>query len=434
MKKDISPAIRDHPTKIILETTTRCNLECGMCMKNTCEETFSESDFNPHLFEKLTPSLSRAESLVLNGIGEPLLVPELENYIVTAKETMPEASWVGFQTNGLLLNRERAYSLSASGLDKILVSIDSPDPDGYGRIRSGGDFHRIVSAITNLHAAKTKVKSSLVIGIEVVVRKDNLEHLPDIIRFTGEKGVNYALVSHLFPYHPDMANLACYDSNHDKSVEILFKYLKATENEGIDLRDYKRSLTHYSKTEKDLRITEFLNGMTTEAHEQGSTLNLNTLLSRDHSLSKKTREIFDEALAVAKTYGMELALPGTIPKSSRRCEFVEGGSAFISAEGFVHPCYFLWHSYRCYFNGLHKAVGSRTFGNVADFNLQDIWNGNEFEQFRKNVTQYEYPYCFNCNFALCDYMQVEDFEQDCYISTEPCGACLWCMDIFQCMF
>jgi hypothetical protein len=27
----------------------------------------------------------------------------------------------------------------------------------------------------------------------------------------------------------------------------------------------------------------------------------------------------------------------------------------------------------------------------------------------------------------------EDFSQDCYINTEPCAVCLWCMDIFQCL-
>jgi hypothetical protein len=30
-------------------------------------------------------------------------------------------------------------------------------------------------------------------------------------------------------------------------------------------------------------------------------------------------------------------------------------------------------------------------------------------------------------------MNTEEFEQDCYLNTEPCGACLWCMDMMQCL-
>jgi hypothetical protein len=49
------------------------------------------------------------------------------------------------------------------------------------------------------------------------------------------------------------------------------------------------------------------------------------------------------------------------------------------------------------------------------------------------VIGYDYPFCFNCSFALCDYIQGEEFHQDCYVNTEPCGACLWCMGVFHCL-
>ena len=434
MLSDITPALMNNPSKIILETTTRCNLECEMCMKNTCKEPLSESDFNTELFPKLLPAISHAGSLVLNGIGEPLLVAELETYILRAKKTMPAGSWIGFQTNGLLLNLDRALSLCDAGLDKISVSIDSVDPLSYSRIRSGGEFNSTINALINLRVARTKIKTSLKIGVELVLRKDNLENLPDVLRFGGEKGIDFALVSHLFPYKPDLADLACYDANLDKAVEIFRKYNDNAKNEGIDLNNYKSSFMHFIKTKEQDRIAEILRAMTEEAIEQGITLNLSKLISTDQSLTEKTKEIFDEALTVAREYGIELKLPGLVPKSTRRCEFVEEGSAFISADGNVHPCYFLWHRYQCYINGLEKTVGPKSFGNLADNEFLEIWNSNEFLKFRKNVLKYEYPFCFNCNFALCDYVEGENFEQDCYINTEPCAACLWCMDIFQCLF
>ena len=53
--------------------------------------------------------------------------------------------------------------------------------------------------------------------------------------------------------------------------------------------------------------------------------------------------------------------------------------------------------------------------------------------FRRNVIGYDYPYCINCRLAPCDYVQTEAFEQDCHVKGEPCGSCLWCMGLYQCL-
>lgn len=40
----------------------------------------------------------------------------------------------------------------------------------------------------------------------------------------------------------------------------------------------------------------------------------------------------------------------------------------------------------------------------------------------------------DCNLAkCCDYVQAEEYEQDCYINAEPCGDCLRCQGVFQCL-
>ena len=67
-----------------------------------------EGDLSFETFEAVEPALSKAEVLILNGIGEPLLHPDLEAFIRRAKKLMPAGSWVGFQSNGLLLDEVRA--------------------------------------------------------------------------------------------------------------------------------------------------------------------------------------------------------------------------------------------------------------------------------------------------------------------------------------
>src|SRR5512135_1193884 len=106
-KKMGLPALRNHPSKLFVETTTRCNMKCQMCVKQTMGSGLIEGDLSLSTFETIESALPNVEALILNGIGEPLLHPDLEEFIRRAKRLMPVGSWVGFQTNGLLLDEVR---------------------------------------------------------------------------------------------------------------------------------------------------------------------------------------------------------------------------------------------------------------------------------------------------------------------------------------
>ena len=118
---------------------------------------------------------------------------------------------------------------------------------------------------------------------------------------------------------------------------------------------------------------------------------------------------------------------------TRSCGFVEEGGAFVAWNGAVSPCYFLWHRYRCFASGWDQQVQPKVFGNVNGQGILDIWNGQPFRSFREGVIAYYYPHCSSCTLAPCDYVQTEEFEQDCHIREVPCGSCLWCTGIFQCL-
>ena len=173
--------------------------------------------------------------------------------------------------------------------------------------------------------------------------------------------------------------------------------------------------------------------MRNDAEAQGITLHMERLLRRDEEWLASAERAFDEARKAAREAGIELTLPGMAPRNTRKCEFVEGNGAFISWDGNVHPCYFLWHRYVCYVGGIEKQVKPWTFGNLRDRDILEIWNDAESRSFRERVLQYKFPFCFDCGFALCDYAGDADFEQDCYIERVPCGACLWCTGLFHCL-
>ena len=132
-------ALRHQPSKLFVETTSRCNLGCFMCVKQTEGSCIAEGDLSDAHFAALEPAFPALEALILNGVGEPLLHPRLEAFIRRAKDLMPEASWVGFQSNGLLLTPERALALAEAGLDKICLSVDASTPELFSQMRQGGN-------------------------------------------------------------------------------------------------------------------------------------------------------------------------------------------------------------------------------------------------------------------------------------------------------
>lgn len=59
-------ALRPYPAKLFVETTTRCDLQCPMCLKQRHDAEFLEGDISSDTFMVLMPALPTLEALVLN--------------------------------------------------------------------------------------------------------------------------------------------------------------------------------------------------------------------------------------------------------------------------------------------------------------------------------------------------------------------------------
>lgn len=427
-------ALRKHPTKLFVETTTRCNLSCFMCVKQADGCGISEGDLAPATFAALEPVLPTAEALILNGIGEPLLHPGLEDFIAAAKRLMPAGSWVGFQSNGMLLDDARALSLLSAGLDKICLSLDAFSPSTYRRIREGGQLLAVEHAFAAIARAKAALKNdTFQLGIEFVVMPSNMQELPAVLSWAAAHGTAFAIVTHALPYvETEAANLT-YETCSAEAIGMFRKWQGIAAAEDADLYLYPRIIWKFSKTDEDLKVIGFIERMKADAEQNGIYLDLKKLFALDLAHIERTAQVFIDARQTAEACGIDLKLPELLLKEARRCDFVEEGGMFVSWDGEVFPCYFLWHHYHCFASGWRQTVKPRSFGNLAEHSALEIWNTGAFKAFRENVIRYDYPYCASCSLAPCDYVQTDHFEQDCHINAEPCGSCLWCMGIFQCL-
>lgn len=423
----------NHPSAIYLETTTRCNLNCAMCVKNTDPGCIPDNDFPENLFEKITPALPHAETLILNGIGEPLLYPGLAELIKKADKLMSPNARIGFQSNGMLLDPVNTAALIKSGLNLICISMDSLNPGLFSLMRSGAELSVIKNAFNTLNRAAAEAGKNIKTGIEFVLTRYNIQELPYVIDQASAYGISFFIVTHLIPYTEEMLKQAAYENNTDLAVELYERWLNNSKKKGIDITRYKKVKWKFSRSEDEELVVKAVEEMVNEAHEKNIFLNINSIMDHDRELKNAVKKSFDEAVKKAGKSGIELILPGISPGGAKKCDFIERGSVFISVSGDVHPCHFLWHKYQCHVSGWKKYVNPVSFGNLRDNNLLEIWNSEEFKKFRTDVARYDYPVCSNCSFSPCDYIYSETFEQDCYINTIPCCDCQWCLGIFQCL-
>jgi putative metalloenzyme radical SAM/SPASM domain maturase len=429
------PALLAHPSKLFVETTTRCNLQCSMCMKQTMGSELVEGDLSMETFKALEQVFPFAESLVLSGIGEPLLSRKLEDFIRFARASMPPDSWIGFQSNGLLLDQKRAISLLEAGLDRLCLSLDSVSPETFRVVREGGELQDIDRAFTALNRAReTCGRPDFRIGIEFVVMRDNLAELPATLRWAASRGANFAIVTHLLPYDGSFVKDVAYEPNTEEAIRLFESWQSRAAAEGIDISSYFRTaFLRYSRTPEEERMVAFVQEMMADARSRNIFLNVELLLPRDPDWFAEVERIFAAARDAAEEVGLDLRLPAIAPRMERACDFVDKGGIFVSWDGKVHPCYFLWHKFACFFTDRKKYVNPKSFGSLAEKGVLEIWNDPEYRSFREEVVRHEYPYCTNCNLLPCEYVYCEEFEQDCFTNTVPCGDCFWCMGLFQCL-
>jgi putative metalloenzyme radical SAM/SPASM domain maturase len=426
------PAFLSHPSKLFVEVTSRCNLHCAMCPKQAPGGRDHDGDMDDATFARLAPAFPRLESLVLNGIGESLLHRGLERFVAAARRDMPAGAWIGFQTNGQLVTPARARSLVQAGVDRVCLSADAVAPEVFRALRAGGRQDAVEAALEALHAASAAVGRPISLGVEFVAMKNNLAELPALVRWAARHHVSFVIVTHMLPYSAEMAGAAAFETSTDAARELFREWKARAAAEGVDITRYRDVFMRFRRSPDEERAVEWVSRMVKDAWSRGVTLHLGRLFGSDEHLLPRVEAAFAEAADAARALGIDLRLPASVPTRERRCDFIEGGSAFVSWDGGVHPCYFLWHKYHCYVGGTSKKVAPQSFGTLRERDILDIWGSDAWRAFRGEVVRYEYPFCHDCNAALCGDVRDEVVE-DCHLGTVPCAACMWCTGVFQCL-
>ena len=177
----------DAPLFLQVETINGCNLRCRMCFRRT-KAGSPVKTMRPELFQRIIEQVAeeRIPSMCLNENNEPLLDREIPNRIAMARAAGVIDARIN--TNGMLLTAEMSRRLIASGLTRLSVSIDAARVETYSGIRTGGDFHRVVTNVLNFLDLRRAAGARLpVLRVTFVVLEENTSEQDEFVAFWADK-------------------------------------------------------------------------------------------------------------------------------------------------------------------------------------------------------------------------------------------------------
>ncbi len=325
------------PGEVQVEVTGACNLRCRMCLVRYAPAVGrAEGALSYEDFRGLVDGLPRLTRLTLQGLGEPLLAPHLLDMVGYATDRGVE---VGFNTNGVLLDRRWSRDLVRAGAGWVHVSLDGATAATYEDVRHSsafaprpGQFERVVDNLRTLLAERAAAGVTRpVVKLVFVAMRRNVAELPDLVALAADLGVDELWVQNL-----------------------------------------SHSFSDTDPAGRYAAIREYAARESVEAEPDAC------------------RDSFAAATAVAATRG----LPIRLPRVEQRDAGADSGgpgctwpwdSAYVTHRGEVQPC--------CMVMGSDRA----TLGRLGGHTFADIWHGEPYRAFRAGLLDHRPPeVCHGC--------------------------------------
>lgn len=366
-----------HLTKVYIEPTVACNLDCITCFRNAWDQPIGR--MTEETFENILNGLKQMDPIpdvYFGGIGEPLFHQKTVEWIRRVKELGVKVELI---TNGTILTEKKCQELIDAGLDTLWVSLDGATPEGFADVRLGAELPLILENLRRLfkmrgggHFPKPEI------GVAFVAMKRNINDLPKIIKLGHTFGARYFSVSNVQPATPEM--------QEDRL---------------------------YTRTMRNI------------AYMPSPVLPKLSLPKMDFN------EDTMEALAEAFNSGCNVSFAGNNWGGANDvCNFVESGTMSISWTGEVSPCWPLMHTHMSYLHGKPRLSKKHIIGNVRENTLEEIWLNPEYVAYRERLHNFVFAPCTFC--GGCDLS--EENVEDCLGNeiAPVCGGCLWAQGIIQC--
>lgn len=184
------------PSHIQLEHTSYCNAMCIMC-GHAIYGNRGAHHISEEMIQRIMSLLPTCELMVLHGYGEPLMTKNLEQLLALYKDYGVE---VTTNTNLSYLPDHILEEL-AQVARHLRISCDGVTREMYEGIRPGLEFDNFLE---NLDRLRTRAPE-LELMMETVIMRQNVEQIPDMVRFAKEHGFSQISLNRLGS-HPVLNN------------------------------------------------------------------------------------------------------------------------------------------------------------------------------------------------------------------------------------
>ena len=206
------------PRRLVLELTNACNLNCIMCGRNAVK--FTQTFFKLDWLEKFAPIMHKVEEVSLFGWGEPTVHPKFAE-ILKWLDKYPARKY--FCTNGMRLGTLEDEIFN-SHVDIIAISLDGARAETNNKIRRGGNFDKIISALKSIVARKKSL------GIErpymnfvFCAMAQNFKELPKLVEVAAEVGVDEVKAVYFTAFSKDLLPQALWGDTYKKQLAEIFQ-------------------------------------------------------------------------------------------------------------------------------------------------------------------------------------------------------------------
>lgn len=164
------------------DITSACNFRCVYCYANSGHSLANELKFED--VRSILGDLAREGVLHIFFLGgEPYLRKDFV-YILNATKEVGISSMLA--TNGWFITQNLARETKSAGVAIVRVSIDGAKPETHDQLRAcKGSWHRAIRAIEHFKEAGIPI-----VGISPTVTPENLDEIPDLLRFAEGLGVD----------------------------------------------------------------------------------------------------------------------------------------------------------------------------------------------------------------------------------------------------
>ena len=182
------------PRSLYLETTNRCDSKCQTCIR-TFTTLEQPADLTLERVRTIVDQFPGLDRVVLHGIGEPLLNPEIFDIVAYLKKRV---SSVLFNSDAIGLTRARAIRLIETGLDEYRVSMDAATAVTFRKLRGVDCFERVTANVARLVALQRDMgRTSPRVSLWFTASRANVEELPAFVNLAANLAVAEVYVQRL---------------------------------------------------------------------------------------------------------------------------------------------------------------------------------------------------------------------------------------------